>query len=659
LIDTLADALREKSLLLVLDNCEHLQSACVHLADVLLRRCLNLRILATSREPLGLSDETLWRVPSLSLPDPQRLPPLDQMPRYEAVRLFVERVRSGQPGFALTTDAAPAIAQICHQLDGIPMAIELAAARARALAVEQIASRLDDRFRLLTQGSPTALPRNRTLLATMDWSYDLLTETERVMLRRLSVFAGGWTLEAAETVCSGDGVEVTDVLDLLTTLVDKSLVVADTHGGEARYRFHETVRQYSRDRLHDAGETANVRRRHRDWHLRFAERAEANLRGPEQGSWFERLETEHGNLRAGLEYSKTEEDDATGEVRFAAALQWFWFLHGHWTEGLAWLEGALARSDKAPPTNLPKVLLGAGRITWFQGAADRAAPIFERGLALCRDLGDTEVIPGFFYWVGRRASRQADFARATALLEEGLGLCRERGDTWWASQLLAERGDLEQYRSDYEAAATFYLEGLALSRGTGGINNTMLFLHNLGCVALYQGDIGQATAYYTECLVLCRQVRHRLITAGCLEGLAVVASDHENHERAARLFAAASAFQETLGSGSARYPAAQAPYDRGVASTQAGLGDSAFAAASATGRAMTLEQAVEYALQSEGAAPPRPATQGRIAKRGPADLLTAREREVAALVAQGLTNRQIAGTLVVTERTAETHLQNI
>jgi predicted ATPase len=278
MIETLVDALRLKHLLLVLDNCEHLRTVCGDLAVVVLRACPQVRLLVTSREGLRVPGETLWRVPSLSLPDVRRLPLRENLVEYEAVRLFIERASAVATAFTVTRENAPSVAQICERLDGIPLAIELAAARVKVLAVEQIASRLDDRFRLLTEGSRTVLPRQQTLRAAMDWCYELLSDPERAVLRRLSVFAGGWSLDAAEAVCVGGEVGVSDILDLLTQLVDKSLVITETHGGEVRYRLLKTVRQYGVERLLEAGEAADVRSRHRDFFLALAERGDLALR---------------------------------------------------------------------------------------------------------------------------------------------------------------------------------------------------------------------------------------------------------------------------------------------------------------------------------------------------------------------------------------------
>ncbi len=343
MLATLLDYLQYKKLLLMLDNCEHLIEACAHLAEAMLRACPDLRILATSREPLGVPGELAWRVPSLSLPEPGWLPSPETLMKYGAVRLFIERAAVGQPTFTLTPQNSVPVATVVQRLDGIPLAIELAAARVQGLSVEQIARRLDDLFRLLTRGSRTSPPRHQTLQGVLDWSYHLLSEAEQMVLRRLAVFAGGWTLEAAEEVCGG-GVEF-DVLDLLTQLVFKSLVLMDERGGEVRYRFLETVRQYSWNKLSSSGEIAKLRERHRDSSLRLVERAEVELQGPNQRMWLERLETEHDNLRAALEWSLTEGGGAEPGLRLAGCLWRFWHERGYWSEGRRWLEAALERSS--------------------------------------------------------------------------------------------------------------------------------------------------------------------------------------------------------------------------------------------------------------------------------------------------------------------------
>jgi predicted ATPase len=298
--ETLSDYLSSKQVLLVLDNCEHLIEACAVLAEALLHSCPELRILATSREALGITGEVAWLVPSLSLPDLRHLPEIESLPRYESARLFVERTTAVKPTFALTERNATAVAQVCYRLDGIPLAIELAAARAKVLSVEQISERLDDCFRLLAAGSRTAMPRHRTLHATMDWSHDLLPDEEQTLFRRLSVFAGGFTLEAAESVCAGKDLQRDEVLELLSHLVDKSLVAVWEKDGETRYRLLETVRQYGREKLSESGEEGHLWERHAGYYLALAAKAEPELKGAGQVEWLQRFEWEHDNLRAAI-----------------------------------------------------------------------------------------------------------------------------------------------------------------------------------------------------------------------------------------------------------------------------------------------------------------------------------------------------------------------
>jgi predicted ATPase len=593
--ETLVRSLPPKQMLLVLDNCEHLLSACRDLADALLRACPHLRILATSREAVGVDGEVTYRVPSLQLPDLHLLPPPATLVHYEAIRLFAERAALSQPGFNVTASNAAAVAQICHRLDGIPLAIEFAAARVKVLSVDQIAARLDDRFRLLTAGARKTLPRHQTLRATMDWSHDLLSEQERTVLRRLSVFAGGWTLDAAEAICAGDGVEAADILDRLTQLVDKSLVVAETRNGEARYRLLETIRQYGRDKLLNSGEVDGLRRRHRDWCLALAEQAWPELRGPRAESWLARLETEHDNLRAALQWSKIDKDGAEAGLRLAGALFWFWVRHDHWSEGLAWTEGALARSSEAPPSALPRALAAATQFAWRRGDYGRARAWGEKGLALCRDLadGDMEARAILLHQISTVASRQGDYKQALALADECLNVVHDLADKWLYGQTLVYLGILA--RGDDQRATTYFTQALAAHREAGdkwGIAHALSrFARD---VSLRQRHYDQAAASFAESLILCGEAGTRWVSEECLEGLARVASATGHYERAARLFGAAEVLRETVGW--VPDPHDQADHDQYVASARAGLAETAFAAAWDEGRAMTLEQAIEYAL---------------------------------------------------------------
>ncbi|MBI3461404.1 AAA family ATPase [Candidatus Acetothermia bacterium] len=387
LMDTLTDYLKPKVLMLILDNCEHLLAACSQLADTLLRACPHLRILASSREGLGIAGEITWRVPSLAMPDSQRLPPMESLTQYEAVRLFIERAVAVLPTFQVTNPNAPAVAQICHRLDGIPLAIELAATRVKALSVEEIAVRLDDRFRLLIGGSRTALPRQQTLRAAIDWSFDLLSAVERILLCRLSVFAGGCTLEAAEEVCSGERIQKDEILDLVTHLVDKSLVWAQQHGGQTRYLLLETVRQYARDKLLEVGDSAHVRNHHLDYYLKLAERAEPHLVDSQSLIWLEQLDWDYDNLRVAMEWASGSNQTEAG-LGIAGALGEFWFVRGYFSEGRRWLDALLSKGKGASASARAPALRTAGSMAWSQGDYSQTAAFYEEALALSRGLGD-------------------------------------------------------------------------------------------------------------------------------------------------------------------------------------------------------------------------------------------------------------------------------
>jgi predicted ATPase/DNA-binding CsgD family transcriptional regulator len=655
--ESLIHYLRARSILLLFDNCEHLVPACAALAEALLQECPTLRILATSREGLRIAGELTYLVPPLSLPDADRLPPLEDLMHYEAVRLFAERAAFNQPGFGLTDRNASTVVQVCRRLDGMPLAIELAAARVRVLSAEQIAARLDDRFRLLAGGSRTALPRQQTLRAAMDWSYDLLTERERALLRRLSIFAGGWTLEAAEAICPGNGIETADILDLLASLADKSLVLVETRTGEARYRLLETIRQYSRDKLDESGDTVTVQDRHLEWYLGLAERADAELRGPRQEAWLERLEAEHDNLRVALEWSGAKAQGTDAELRLAGALRWFWFIRGYWSEGRRRLEAALRRRDEAPSVALARALQGAGRLARFQGHYDRARALSEEGLAVSRRLGDGESRVWFLISLGAVELHQGDFARAAALFEESLSLARTLGDRGLISTALTDLGVVARIQGDFVRAEALLAESLALSREVEDKWRVALSLHSLGMVAFRRDDYDRAAGLFAESLVLASQVRDRWIANDCLDGLAAVACAGGHYEYAARMLGTADALREMLG----YRPLAdeQSDHDQCVATTRVGLGDAAFAASQTAGRTMTFEQVIADALAAWESLATKAKPTAKPAEGKGAGLLTPREREVAALIAQGKTNREIAIMLVITERTADTHVQHI
>jgi non-specific serine/threonine protein kinase len=553
-LSLLAAALQEKHLLLVLDNCEHLVGACAELAGTLLQSCPQLQVLATSREPLRMAGEQVWRVPSLSLPDPRQPAPAWHLHDAEAVRLFVERARAVQPAFALTEQNAAAALQVCRRLDGIPLALELAAARLAVLTLEGLAARLDDCFRLLTGGSRTALPRQQTLRATMDWSYALLAEAERALLRRLAVFAGGWTLEAAEAVCAGQGLDAWLVLDMLAGLVNKSLVVLEepkaAAGGEGRYRLLETVRQYAQELLVASGETAMVRERHLAWCLALAEEAEPALLGAGQRGWLERLETERDNLRAALQWTGESSEVALG-LRLASALGRSWELRGHWSEGRGWLEGLLApvRSGAGVAASVQaKAAHWAGILAWNQGDLGRATALFEESQALYETIGDSRGSAEALHCLGTTAQFQGDYERAVPLLQAGLALRRNLGDTGGIAESLNLLGRLAVWQGDLRRAVALLTESLALYQELGDKHGISAALRDLGNAANDTGDYPRAVALQTESLALAREIEHRAGISVSRGYLAKAAREQGDQERAGALLAECLASARSTGS---------------------------------------------------------------------------------------------------------------
>ncbi len=471
LVESLADQLRTRRALLLLDNCEHVIASAAEIAEALLRAAAGLTILATSREALGIAGETTWRVPSMRMPDPHRQTPSDDLLEYEAVRLLVERAGAAGSSFAVTSANAGSVTEVCRRLDGIPLAIELAAARLTVLSIEQINARLDDRFRLLTRSDRTSIARQRTLEATVDWSYDLLTEDERRLLRRLSTLSGGWTLEAAEHVCVGDGIDHDDVLDLMTRLVDKSLVVVDpVRDGHRRYRFLETVRHYGRERLQESGEADSVRARHFGFFLDLARRAEPELTRADQLLWLDRLQLEHDNLRAALEWRLASDHRGPDALELAAALHWFWLKRAYLAEGQHSLERALARGTHATPAARAPALMALGSIVFFQG----------------------------------------DFERADTLFDESATLAAAAGQPAISAVSLGLRTMAAMERGDQAAAARYAAASGAASRLAGQPWLESFSLTFSAYTALHLGDVDRASDLHTQVLAICRTQRRSL-----------------------------------------------------------------------------------------------------------------------------------------------------
>jgi len=577
--DTLADYLHTRTALLILDNCEHLVAACGALADRLLRRCVHIKVLATSREGLGIAGEHLYVVPSLPFPGADEAQDPETLHAYPAVRLFVDRARAHTPSFRLDVRTGAAIGEICRRLDGMPLAIELAAPRVRVLSPQQIAERLHDRFQLLTGGSRTALPRQQTLQAAIDWSHELLSDAEKLLFRRLGVFVSGWTLEAAEAVCSAEPLRQADILPVLTHLVERSLVVAEEQDGEARYRLLETIRQYARDRLVESGEAEAQRRAHRDYFRGLLERIEDELFGPRSGLWFDRLERDHDNLRAALEWSLLAEPDGEAVLNIVSLLRWFWDARGYWHEGRAWVDAGLKANKGVPTAGRARALYVGGRLAHRQGDP-AAGSMLEEGLALARQLDLKLVIVQSNWWLGNVAwnrgeygsaiasyeesvvlSREVfprltgllliglsdlywvvgDYARSREVLEDGISLARNQIEPAYRAMGLSAASHLARMRGHYAEAKQYSEEAIAdfkqLTRGLK-VNPPAIGwrLTDLGTVARETGDYAKATAHLEEAEMIYREVGSRSMLADTLLEHALGEWDQGHLDRAEELF---------------------------------------------------------------------------------------------------------------------------
>jgi predicted ATPase len=593
LFETLQAVLAPRRMLIVLDNCEHVLGACTALVDRLLTACPSLSILATSREALRVAGEHLWWVSPLPIPasDAEGAPAdLIEIP---AVQLFVARARAVAPSFRLTETNATAVARVCRRLDGIPLALELAAARMRVLTVEQIAARLDDALRLLTEGHRVASARQQTLRATLDWSYNLLSPLEQAAFRPLAVFAGSFDLEAAEAVCSGPDLPAEDVLDALTQLVDRSLVVAELASG--RYRLLEPVRQYAQQQLGSSEEGVAAAARHASHYLDLAERVSPLLQGPDQIAWLARLEQESGNLRAALGRAEREAD-IEALSRLAIALEPFWEGHGHLAEGQQWLRSTLERSrpGTAPPALRAQAVVAAGRLAAQQSDYTNAITWLEEGLALGRAQGNQPLIATALGWLALAVINEGELRRGIELAEEGLAVARTDGNLPGIAFALLILGVGLRFYGQIDRSAEVLAECRERYRALGDVRSSAMACSMLGFTVFEQGDLERAGALLREGLAGHQIVGDRTFVAVCLMDIAGVLAAQGHARRAAQLLGAMVALRDVLAAPLST--SSQGTHARIEASARSRLAPAAYTAAWNEGHALPLHQAVALAL---------------------------------------------------------------
>jgi len=636
LMESLKSYLHYKHLLLVLDNFEQVLEGAPVVAE-LLGACPKLKVLTTSRIPLRLYGEQEYSVPPLTLPDPRLMPPLEVLTQYDAVRLFVERARAIKADFFVTTENAPAVAEICARVDGLPLAIELAAARTRMLPPQKMLERLGNRLKLLKGGARDLPTRQQTLRGTIDWSYELLEEEEKTLFGRLSVFWGGRTLEAIEEICDPEG--ELEPLEGVESLLEKSLLRQEEGvEGEPRFVMLETVHEYAREKLQESGEEQEIKRAHAEYFLALAEEAESQVRGSEAATWLERLEAEHDNMREALSWALGQEKVELG-LRLAGALWRFWWMRSHYSEGRRWLENALAVDRRGSPSARAMALAGIGEIASQQGDLDQAQEACEEGLKLLAREA-TEASKAKIYLLlplGKVARMREDYTWATQLNEESVALSREMRNTWGlASSLLSSalvtqiQGDSERATELYEESMDLFIEwgdkqglafclvnlglvaitqgdlvraqklteeGVALFRELGSRGDVSMSLNNLGWIAFLRNDLGKAVDLYKQSLALAWETGMYTVVLDDLAGFACLAGAQGDAVRAAQLCGAAEALHEATGY--PQDPTSYAEMEPYLASGRSQIHEAEWAKAWEEGRKMTLEEAVSYALEQQ------------------------------------------------------------
>ncbi len=643
----LADYLRDRQLLLVMDGCEHQADACAVMADALLRSCPGLRIIATSRHVLGVAGEVTVAVPPMTIPPEDAPAAPGELLRYEAVRLFTARGAAVLPGFTVDAGNALAVAEVCRTLDGIPLAVELAAVRLRSLSPEQIVSRLDSRLRLLSGGGPADQPHHRTLQAALEWSYELLSAAEQAMWRRVSVFAESFDLDAAEAVCAVGRTTAGQVADLIDALVAKSILLREGRG-TARYRLLDTIAEFGLAKVRSGGRERDLRLRHRAWYAALAARQDAF--GPGRAGWIATLDADHANLRAALRFCLSEPGEAAAGAELACDLWRYWETRGHLTEGRRILAALLQQLHRGAPARR-RVLWVAGFLTLFQGDIPAARVLLEAGLSAAREAGDVTVEAWASSYLGRVWCYDGDPDRGHALARTALRLHREASNPLGVALALMQIGYIHMCAGEAEAAAHWFRECARACESSDNVWYHGYAQWGLGVAAMLRADHGCAAELERAALCAMRHMDDSMGVVLCLDALAWAAAASDEAIRAVTLAAAAEAAWAAI-------PAVPAPplrqrHDAALAAARTALRTAEYRAAFAKGAVLTQAEAVAFAL---GEAVSRPDD----ARAGPSpSQLTRREQDVAALVAKGLSNSQIAAALVISPRTVETHVQHI
>jgi non-specific serine/threonine protein kinase len=647
-IAVLEEYLSQRQLLLILDNCEHLVDATADLVDRLLRAAPEVKVLVTSRQALRTVGEHIYPVAPLQTPDPEALEPGKAM-QYPAVALFADRAAAVLPGFAITAQNEAAVVRLCRRLEGIPLAIELACVRLRALTVDELAGRLDDRFELLREGSRNLPERHQTLQALIDWSYDLCTPIEQLLWARSSVFTGGFTTETLEAVCADERLPTSALLETVARLVDKSILIRGEHAGHTRFQMLETIREYGRARLRESGEDAATSRRHRDWYAELIRTAGREWAGPRQEEWATRLQLEHANLRQALEYCMSVPDEARIGLEMAA-VPWFWGAMDHLTEARLWLDRGLSLHQE-PTTERAWALATTAYIAGFQGDYDALSTLADQAHALAVDLGDTaaRAFANHVLGFGRSLGRSADMESAVPLFTEALEQYATTDvEAQYADSLMVELAATLIMMGDHDRAGEIADE-LQVRCAAIGERWNLSYAHWLrGILAVLKGDAERAEQELFEALRIKQVFRDTLGLGLTLESVAWAAAIQNEAERAAVLFGATDQIWRTLGARQMR--GFRRRYESMVRDR---LADARFETARDRGSRLNVDEVLAVALREPSDDEPSQQASPSMSQ------LTPREQQVAQLVAEGMSNKEIAAKLVISLRTAEGHVERI